>query len=45
VGTTHGDIIAKADGRTPPAVGGMVNLGAEIQNIHVFDVESGAALT
>ncbi|MEM9969614.1 MAG: sn-glycerol-3-phosphate ABC transporter ATP-binding protein UgpC [Pseudomonadota bacterium] len=44
VGTAHGDIIAKADGRTPPDLGHTVNLGAEAQNIHVFDPESGAAL-
>ena len=45
VGTAHGDIIAKADGRTPPDLGKTVNLGAEAQNIHVFDPESGAALS
>ena len=44
VGTAHGDIIAKADGRTPPKLGHTVNLGAEAQNIHVFDPESGDAL-
>ena len=44
VGTSHGDIIAKADGRTPPDLGKTVNLGAETQSIHVFDAESGAAL-
>ena len=44
VGTSHGDIIAKADGRTPPDVGKTVNLAAEAQNIHIFDPESGAAL-
>ncbi|MEL6643772.1 MAG: sn-glycerol-3-phosphate ABC transporter ATP-binding protein UgpC [Pseudomonadota bacterium] len=45
VGTAHGDIIAKADGRTPPALGSTVHLGAEAQNIHIFDPESGAALS
>ena len=45
VGTAHGDIIAKADGRAPPDLGKTVNLGAEAQNIHVFDPESGAALS
>ena len=45
VGTPHGDIIAKADGRTPPELGGIVNLGAAAQNIHMFDPESGAALS
>ena len=44
VGTAHGDIIAKADGRTPPELGKTVNLGAQAHNIHVFDPESGAAL-
>ncbi|MDX8354035.1 sn-glycerol-3-phosphate ABC transporter ATP-binding protein UgpC [Cognatiyoonia sp. IB215182] len=44
VGTSHGDIIAKADGRTPPELGNTVNLGAEAQNIHIFDPDSGAAL-
>ncbi|MEM9709795.1 MAG: sn-glycerol-3-phosphate ABC transporter ATP-binding protein UgpC [Pseudomonadota bacterium] len=44
VGTAHGDVIAKADGRTPPDVGNVVNLGADAQNIHIFDPESGAAL-
>ncbi len=44
VGTAHGDIIAKADGRTPPEVGGTVNLGTAVQNIHIFDVENGIAL-
>ncbi|MEM9341533.1 MAG: sn-glycerol-3-phosphate ABC transporter ATP-binding protein UgpC [Pseudomonadota bacterium] len=44
VGTAHGDIIAKADGRTPPGLGNTVNLGADARNIHVFDPDSGAAL-
>lgn len=44
VGTAHGDIIAKADGRTPPPIGDTVHLGADAQNIHVFDPTSGAAL-
>jgi multiple sugar transport system ATP-binding protein len=44
VGTVHGDIIAKADGRTPPELGGCVNLRAQAQNIHIFDPENGAAL-
>lgn len=44
VGTAHGDIIAKADGRTPPDLGHTVNLGAAAQNIHIFDPDSGAAL-
>lgn len=44
VGTAHGDIIAKADGRTPPDLGKTVNLGAEAENIHIFDPETGTAL-
>ena len=44
VGTVHGDIIAKADGREPPDVGTTVNLCADAQNIHLFDTESGEAL-
>ena len=43
VGGPHGEIIAKADGRTPPEVGKTVNLGAASENIHVFDPESGVA--
>ncbi len=45
VNTPAGEVIAKADGRTPPDVGGTVHLGATPENIHVFDPESGAALT
>ncbi len=44
VTTSHGDIVAKADGRAPPSLGSTVNLGADVQNIHVFDAESGVAL-
>ena len=44
VGTAHGDIVAKADGRTPPDLGNIVKLGADARNIHVFDPDSGAAL-
>ncbi|MEM9248422.1 MAG: sn-glycerol-3-phosphate ABC transporter ATP-binding protein UgpC [Pseudomonadota bacterium] len=45
VGTGDGEIIAKADGRTPPDVGKTVHLTAAPENIHVFDTASGAALT
>ena len=38
------EIIAKADGRTPPEVGNTVNLGAAPENIHIFDPETGVAL-
>ena len=44
VGTAFGDIIAKADGRTPPDLGRTVNLGAATENIHIFDPDSGTAL-
>ncbi|MBM7069805.1 ABC transporter ATP-binding protein [Actibacterium sp. 188UL27-1] len=44
VGTPSGDLIAKADGRTPPEVGASVRLGALSQNIHVFDADTGEAL-
>ncbi len=45
VDTPSGEIIAKADGRTPPQVGETVELGADPENLHVFDVASGAALS
>lgn len=44
VGTSFGDLIAKADGRTPPPVGATVNLSTAPENIHVFDAASGAAI-
>jgi multiple sugar transport system ATP-binding protein len=44
VGTAAGEIIAKADGRTPPEVGEVVRLGALPENMHVFDAETGEAL-
>lgn len=40
-----GEIIAKADGRTPPAVGEVVRLGASARDAHLFDRSTGAALT
>ncbi|MGJ8609993.1 MAG: ABC transporter ATP-binding protein [Octadecabacter sp.] len=45
VETASGEIIAKADGRTPPEVGEIVELGAAPENLHVFDAETGVALT
>ncbi|WP_223427543.1 ABC transporter ATP-binding protein [Tateyamaria pelophila] len=45
VDTASGEIIAKADGRTPPQVGDAVTLGADPENIHVFDAKTGEALT
>lgn len=44
VGTPAGEVIAKADGRTPPDVGETVRLGAAAANIHIFDRVSGEAL-
>ena len=45
VGTPSGEIIAKADGRTPPDVGATVKLSALPENLHVFDAGSGEALS
>ena len=45
VGTEHGEVIAKADGRAPPEVGEHVKLGAGNESIHVFDANSGMAVT
>ncbi|MBT8412834.1 MAG: sn-glycerol-3-phosphate ABC transporter ATP-binding protein UgpC [Boseongicola sp.] len=45
VETTSGEIIAKADGRLPPKVGDIVNLGAGAEHLHVFDAETGEALS
>ena len=44
VGTPTGEIIAKADGRTPPDVGATVQLSALPENMHVFDAATGEAL-
>jgi multiple sugar transport system ATP-binding protein len=45
VETPSGEIIAKADGRTPPEVGETVQLGANPENLHVFDATTGEALS
>ncbi len=45
VETAAGEIIAKADSRTPPAVGEVVRLGAAARDVHRFDRGTGAALT
>lgn len=45
VDTAHGEIIAKADGRTPPEIGETVLLGAAKENMHLFDLATGVALT
>jgi multiple sugar transport system ATP-binding protein len=44
VQTDAGEIIAKADGRSPPAVGDTVVLSAQLDNIHVFDAKTGMVL-
>ena len=44
VDTPGGEIVAKADGRRPPAVGEVVRLGADPANLHVFDRETGMVL-
>ena len=44
VGTANGDVIAKADGRVPPELGAIVQLGADPENLHIFDAETGEAL-
>ena len=44
VGTPTGEVIAKADGRSPPDGGATVKLGALPDNLHVFDANSGEAL-
>ncbi|WP_226780426.1 ABC transporter ATP-binding protein [Oceaniglobus trochenteri] len=40
-----GEVIAKADGRTPPEVGAEVTLNAKPENLHFFDANTGQALT
>jgi multiple sugar transport system ATP-binding protein len=38
------EVIAKADGRTPPEVGEVVQLSAADDTLHLFDAKSGDAL-
>ncbi|MEM9582985.1 MAG: sn-glycerol-3-phosphate ABC transporter ATP-binding protein UgpC [Pseudomonadota bacterium] len=45
VTTASGELVAKADGRRPPEVGATVRLGALHENLHVFDAETGSALS
>ena len=45
VGTEHGEVIAKADGRKPPEVGERVKLCAERESIHLFDAKTGMAIS
>ncbi|MCV6594695.1 MAG: sn-glycerol-3-phosphate ABC transporter ATP-binding protein UgpC [Silicimonas sp.] len=42
--TPAGEVIAKADGRRPPEIGAMVELGAAPENLHLFDADTGATL-
>ncbi len=44
VETDGGEVIAKADGRTPPEVGQEITLFADPADLHVFDAETGAVL-
>ncbi len=44
VDTEIGEVIAKADGRTPPDVGTRVTLSVAANNLHVFDGETGEAV-
>jgi multiple sugar transport system ATP-binding protein len=44
VETKTGEVIAKADGKMPPAIGEEVSLGVEPENMHLFDAKPGAAI-
>jgi multiple sugar transport system ATP-binding protein len=44
VDTEAGEVIAKADGRTPPALGSRVALTAAPDTLHVFDAQTGVSL-
>jgi multiple sugar transport system ATP-binding protein len=45
VETAQGEIIARADGRVPPAVGATIGLGARSEDLHLFDAASGVSLS
>ncbi len=45
VETPTGEVIAKSDGRKPPEVGETVQLGADPENLHVFEATTGVALS
>lgn len=45
VETSEGEVIAKADGRTPPEVGETVHLSAGFENLHLFDAATGLAIS
>ena len=40
----NSDIIAKAPGKLPPIAGDQVRLGIDVENMHLFDTESGLVL-
>jgi len=44
VDTEAGEVIAKADGRAPPALGSRVALTATADTLHVFDAQTGVSL-
>ena len=44
VGAEGQEVIAKADGRTPPQVGEEVTLTAAVDTLHIFDAATGEAL-
>jgi multiple sugar transport system ATP-binding protein len=44
VGAEGQEVIAKADGRTPPEVGEEVTLTAALDTLHIFDAATGNAL-
>ncbi len=44
VETPLGEVVAKADGRSPPALGAAVRLNARPETLHLFDAETGIAL-
>ena len=44
VGAEGQEVIAKADGRTPPQVGEEVTLTAAVDTLHIFDAATGDAL-
>jgi multiple sugar transport system ATP-binding protein len=44
VGAEGQEVIAKADGRTPPEVGEEVTLTAALDTLHIFDAATGDAL-
>ncbi|MDO6730926.1 sn-glycerol-3-phosphate ABC transporter ATP-binding protein UgpC [Marinovum sp. 2_MG-2023] len=45
IDTAGGEVVAKADGRHPPKVGDTVRLIAAQEDLHLFDADSGVALS